>query len=120
MPHATPKLDWELARTMTGRLLASAPEVHFSYARQDEGVAMRLSRLVIEFTGAAWPMPAELVAAKVPDPLTEMFEDRSRIPFAPVMRWAVPAFLLRNRNVHSRHLPQRGWAQWVGNRRRQD
>jgi hypothetical protein len=44
MPHATPQLDWDLAEAITTRLLASAPEVHFSYARQNEGVEARPSR----------------------------------------------------------------------------
>jgi len=53
MPHATAQLDWELARAITQRLLASAPEVHFSYARQIEGNEARPSRLIADRAGAA-------------------------------------------------------------------
>jgi len=36
MPHATPQVDWDLAHTITIRLISSAAQVHFSYAKQDE------------------------------------------------------------------------------------
>ena len=51
MPHATAKLDWDLANAMTLRVLASAPEVRFSYARQSEGVEARSSRLIEQLAG---------------------------------------------------------------------
>ena len=51
MPHATPKLDWEIAAAITRRLLASAPEVHFSYARQCDGIDARPSRLIEKLAG---------------------------------------------------------------------
>ena len=56
MPHASPQLDWELAGAITRRLLASAPEVHFSYARQSDGpdsagAAARPSRLIVQIAG---------------------------------------------------------------------
>ncbi|MGH9600104.1 MAG: tRNA dihydrouridine synthase, partial [Terracidiphilus sp.] len=40
-PRDAPQLDWELARAITARLVASAPEVYFSFARQIEGVETR-------------------------------------------------------------------------------
>ena len=83
MPHATPQLDWDLAEAMTQRLLASAPEVHVSYARQDEGVATRPLRLIAHFAGSMQPVPAELGELAPPDPLTVPCEDFSRVPFAP-------------------------------------
>ena len=83
MPHATPKLDWDLAKAITERLLSSAPEVHFSYARQDEGVVMRPSRLIAQLAKPPQPMPVQLAAPPVPEPRTEVFDDLSRIPFAP-------------------------------------
>ena len=52
-----------LAGTVTRRLLASAPEVHFSFARQNEGVEARPSRLVEQLAGAPHPLPPELAAA---------------------------------------------------------
>jgi inactivated superfamily I helicase len=33
MPHSTAQLDWDVAHAMTARLVASAREVNFSYAR---------------------------------------------------------------------------------------
>ena len=47
MPHATPQLDWELADAITRRILASAHEVHFSFARQNEAAEARPSRLIV-------------------------------------------------------------------------
>ena len=81
MPHATRKLDWEAAAVMTRRLVASAPEVHFSYARQSDGVDARPSRLIAQIAGEPQDMPAELSAPKVPEPQTVAVEDFSRVPF---------------------------------------
>ena len=83
MPHATPQLDWDLAQTITTRLLASAPELHFSFALQKEGVECRPSRLVKQLAGDPQDLPQELVAPPIPAPLTKEFEDLSRIPFPP-------------------------------------
>ena len=83
MPHASPQLDWELARSITTRLLASAPEVHFSYARQKEDVEARPSRLIAQLSETPHPLPAGLAAPPVPPPLTVSFADASRIPFPP-------------------------------------
>jgi probable DNA repair protein len=79
MPHATPQLDWNLAQAMTTRLLASAGDVHFSYARQVEGAESRPSRLVAQLTGAPQPLPAELAASPNPPARTIAVEDLSRI-----------------------------------------
>jgi probable DNA repair protein len=83
MPHASPKLDWDLANAMTRRVLASAPEVHFSYARQDEGVEARPSRLLMQAAGLAQALPAELKAVALPDPLTVAFDDTTQLPYSP-------------------------------------
>ncbi|HEV3449395.1 MAG TPA: PD-(D/E)XK nuclease family protein [Gemmataceae bacterium] len=83
MPHATPQLDWDLAQAITARLLAAAPEVHFRYARQIEGVESRPSRLVAALAGASQPLPVELAPAPSADPLTICVEDSSRIPYPP-------------------------------------
>ena len=53
MPHATPQQDWELAEAITRRLMSSAPEIHFSYARQVEAIEARPSRLVVQVAGLA-------------------------------------------------------------------
>jgi probable DNA repair protein len=83
MPHATPQLDWELAVAITRRILASAQEVHFSFARQNEAAEARPSRLIKQFAGEAQKLSADLTAPAAPPPLTVVFEDRSRIPFPP-------------------------------------
>jgi ATP-dependent helicase/nuclease subunit B len=83
MPHATPSLDWDLARAITTRLLASASEVHFSYAKQIDGVESRPSRLIAQLVGAPQSLPAELMPATIADPLTTCVKDFSRIPFPP-------------------------------------
>ena len=78
MPHATPQLDWELASAITNRLLESAPEVHFSYARQNDTAEARPSRLAAQFAGQPVPLA---VSVPLAEPLTIEFEDASRIPF---------------------------------------
>jgi len=83
MPHASAQLDWDLAGAMTNRLLASAPEVHFSFASQTKGVEARPSALVVGLTGAPLPLPHALVVTPSPSPATELFEDGSKIPFPP-------------------------------------
>jgi ATP-dependent helicase/nuclease subunit B len=81
MPHASPRLDWELADAVTRRLLASAPEVHFSYATQNEGVEARPSRILEQLAGAPQPLSVALAAPEIPPPLAVSFEDASQIPF---------------------------------------
>lgn len=81
MPHATPQLDWELAQRITTRLLASAPQVRFSYAQQIAGTESRSSRLITQYAAAPEPMPAAFIAAPRLDALTLAFQDFSRIPY---------------------------------------
>jgi probable DNA repair protein len=83
MPHATPQLDWELAEAITSRLLTSAPEIHFSFAKQNEAAEARPSRLIVKFAGEASELTTDLTAPPAPKPLTVEFEDSSRIPFLP-------------------------------------
>jgi probable DNA repair protein len=78
MPHASPQLDWDLAQSITTRLTASAPEVHFSYAKQSEGVEARPSRLITQLAGEAEEPP---VTPPRPEPLAATYEDASLIPF---------------------------------------
>jgi ATP-dependent helicase/nuclease subunit B len=81
MPHSSAQLEWDVASAVTERLVASARQVWFSYARQSEGIEARPSRLAICFAGAAQRLPAELRASKADEPQTVPFEDHSRIPF---------------------------------------
>jgi ATP-dependent helicase/nuclease subunit B len=81
MPHATARLDWDIAHAITRRLLASAPEVGFSYARQSEDAEARPSRLVVQIAGEPHPLSDEFAAPAISAPLTTSFDDASQIPF---------------------------------------
>ncbi|MGH9604161.1 MAG: PD-(D/E)XK nuclease family protein [Terracidiphilus sp.] len=83
MPHAAPQLDWDLARAITARLAASAPEVNFSFARQVDDVEAHASRLIAQLAGPPQPLPTDLEAEPIPAPLTVDFRDESQIPFPP-------------------------------------
>jgi probable DNA repair protein len=83
LPHASPQLDWDLAHAVTTRLLAAAPELHFSYAKQNAAAEARPSRLIVQLAGSPQPLPPELIAPPSPPLLTIPFEDASRIPFSP-------------------------------------
>lgn len=79
MPHASPLQDWELAQTMTARLLESAPTMRFSYARQQGAIEARPSRVVVKVAG---PPKA---FAEVHEPLaplcTIIVQDTAQVPF---------------------------------------
>lgn len=83
MPHSSAQADYELARILTERLLASADDVCFSYARQEDGVETRASRLVAQFAEAPVPLPATLRVTAPPQPLCVPFEDASRVAREP-------------------------------------
>lgn len=83
MPHATAQLDWELARSVTNRLLGSASEVHFSYAKQNETAEVRPSKLIVQIAGEAKDLTPDLLEPACEGPLTVTFQDFSRIPFPP-------------------------------------
>lgn len=83
MPHASPRLDWELAGAVTRRLLSSATEVHFSFARQSEGVEARPSRVIEQLACTPRSLPPELAAPSVVPPLATPFRDSTRVPFPP-------------------------------------
>lgn len=82
MPHASPQRDYELAQAITERLAGSANEVCFSFARQQDDVEARASRLVAQIAAPPIPLPAELVET-MPGPLATTSEDTSGIPIAP-------------------------------------
>ena len=83
MPHASPQLDWELAGSITRRLLASGREIHFSYAKQNDAVEARPSRLIAQVAGEAKELSTELLTPAAEAPKTVWFEDFSRVPFPP-------------------------------------
>jgi ATP-dependent helicase/nuclease subunit B len=82
MPHATPRGDWDLAQTITTRLMESAPALHFSYARQRAGTDARPSRLVTQVTGSPQPLPSELVLPSFSPSVATAFSDTTRVPFS--------------------------------------
>jgi hypothetical protein len=57
--------------------------VHFSYARQKDGVDMRPSRLIVQLAGAPTPVPPELTPPANAAPLTIEFQDTTQLPFPP-------------------------------------
>ena len=116
MPHATPQLDWDLAAAMTRRLLASAPEAHFSYAKQSDGVDARPSRLIDAMAGPPQNLPAEFCAPAVTEAQTFTVRDFSSVPFPAGQPRADRASLPRNRSAPSKHLPRHVWARRIGNR----
>ena len=81
MPHATPQLDWDLAESITNRLLVTSPVIHISFPRQSEATEGRPSRLMVQLAGSPRPLPAELLAPTLPAPVTISIEDFSLIPY---------------------------------------
>ena len=73
MPHASPAIDSDLAHRITARVLASAREVVFSYARQNaEAVRQQPSPLVQSFPGRPY-VPADV--AYIPQELAQIADD---------------------------------------------
>lgn len=81
MPHASLRSDWELAERVTERLLGSAGNVIFSYARQDAEVEARPSRIVLDLAGGCVELEANASGLAARPHKTEAFEDRSLLPF---------------------------------------
>ena len=82
MPHSSHQLDWQFASTITQRLLASATEVHFSFALQKDDVESRPSRLIAQLAVAPLPMGADLLAPPNEPSAAIPFADSSSTPFA--------------------------------------
>lgn len=83
MPHATSQLDWDHSNAIVTRLLSSAPQVCFSYARQSEDAEARPSRIITRVAGAAQALPPELAATAIPKPITVSYNDFTLIPLRP-------------------------------------
>lgn len=81
MPHASAQSDYDLARTTTERLAASAGEVCFSYPRIEGDAETRESRLVAQIAGTPVPLPSRPAAAW--EPRTVRIEDASGVSIAP-------------------------------------
>lgn len=78
MPHASALDDWDFSAAITKRLLASAPQVHFSFALQDDDTAARPSRLI---TQAPQPMASHMLPPVHQPPLAVTSTDSSMVPF---------------------------------------
>lgn len=81
MPHATAEVDWELARSVTERVLHSAPEVRFSFPKLSGDEESKPSRLIEQMVGVASALPQELIALQVDDAQTEFVDECRKIPF---------------------------------------
>jgi probable DNA repair protein len=81
MPHASHLHDWQFSSAITDRLLASAPEVHFSFARQKGDVEARPSRLILQLAGALQLLPADMIPTRHQQSVTIPFPDATSVPF---------------------------------------
>jgi len=81
MPHATAQADWDLAAAATGRILSSAAEVVFSFARMAADGEARPSRMAAQRLGSSTPLPNEFARTPAKEPRLETLQDLSRIPF---------------------------------------
>jgi ATP-dependent helicase/nuclease subunit B len=82
MPHASPRHDWDLAQSITKRILHSAPRVHFSYAARKRDADARASRLIAQLAPPTQLLPAYFAPTRAAESRTTSFADLSRIPFA--------------------------------------
>jgi probable DNA repair protein len=70
MPHALPDDDWNLAHTVTSRLLTAAPRIVFSFAQRDKNAELRPSPLIASlFPPEASPQVSATVSPS-PQPFT--------------------------------------------------
>jgi len=81
MPHASHLQDWDFSKTITARLLISAPLVHFSCASQKGDVEARPSRLIAQIAGPVEPMPQNLLPPAPEKPSTYAAEDFTTRPY---------------------------------------
>ncbi len=84
MPHTTPTDDWNLAATVTARLLASAPTIVFSYAQRDKEAELRPSPLIAGLFPLHDKADPAAVPASEPEPLPTEF-----IPDGGALLWPV-------------------------------
>ena len=95
MPHSTPTDDWNLAATVTARLLASAPTAVFSYSERDKEAELRPSPLIAGlFPGRRKGDPAALPSAAAEILPTEVIPGSALLPW-PVEQIAGGASVLK-------------------------
>jgi ATP-dependent helicase/nuclease subunit B len=81
MPHSSHQLDREFASAITQRLLASASEVHFSFALQKDDVESRPSRLIAQLAGSPLPIPQGMLRPSHGASIAIPIVDSSTTPF---------------------------------------
>ncbi len=81
LPHSTPEDDWNLARIVTNRLLASAPAIVFSYAQRDKDADLRPAPLIASLFQRAPELAATVIAAPAPVTLDPIPDDATPLPW---------------------------------------
>jgi len=83
MPHATPEDDWNLAHTVTGRLIESTPQIVFSYAAREKDAELRPSPLIASlFPAETQPHPVSITRPASAQPkLDEIPDDSGALPW---------------------------------------
>jgi probable DNA repair protein len=82
MPHSSPQRDWQFSSAITQRLLASAVDVHFSFALQKEEGEARPSRLIAQIAGTPKTLTASMIPPPYGPPLAITFSDASSVRFS--------------------------------------
>jgi len=88
MPHSSVEADWQLAREVTRRIAASAPECIVSYAERDESGDLRASPLIRECFAPQPPLSSKEFRGRLNFPIetlhvcrTVELEDSSPMPW---------------------------------------
>lgn len=81
MPHASSEDDWQLAQSITQRVLASTALITFSRASQNKDGELRPSPIVTALTSEQFS-PETVTNTPLPDHFLESWQDSSPIPFS--------------------------------------
>lgn len=82
MPHFNAKVDADLARSITDRLIHSAPAVRFSYSQLRDKSESNPSHMVVIVAGSPGSMPLDLVPDALLPVQTVEYMDGSKVPYA--------------------------------------
>jgi len=82
MPHCNAKVDADLARSITDRLIHSAPEVCFSYSQLRDKSESNPSHMLVAVAGSSVSLPPSLVPDVLPVKQTVEYMDKSKVPYA--------------------------------------
>lgn len=83
MPHATLRQDWDLAASVTRRILHSAPLVHCSFPARRGDSETRPSPLIAQLVAPPEPLPHNLAPPPAEKLRTLPFADSTHVPFPP-------------------------------------